>query len=207
MKTRSHKKRTFILLELLIAISLSAILLMVLFRFLVSNTRVEQQIEKAQSQLLERQRLQERLEWVLTNVEPTTLENPSFYTEKEDRRIALNTVFHAGIDPDPLYSGPIHARFFLTEKGDFCLTQWPLKKDGDRKEVLLSDVRAMEWEFFALNEQNKWVWLPEWPKKKGGKPVILRLKFWCGIDKNRKTEPNLKLALILAAQEPIRVKQ
>jgi len=272
------KKRPFILLELLIAIGLSAILLTVLFRFLVSNAHVERQIEKAQALLLERQRLQERLESILTNIEPPQLEHPSFYTDPfPDRELlSLIAVFNAGIDPDPAYSGPNTSRLYLTKEGKFCLTQWPLKAEGSRTETLLSNVQAIEWEFlghpnepvakfhdseksmilkplartgeacpgcadgglprragesaqpqedskgrfcasksFATGSNDKdpravsitdtWAWLKTWPKNKGALPSIIRLKFWCGIDKNLQREPNLQLAVILPTQEPIKI--
>ena len=209
-------KRAFTLLELLIAMSLSAILLTILFRFLVSNAHVERQIEKAQGFLLERQRLQERLESLLTNIEPQLLDHPSFYTDpiSNNKTLSLIAVFNAGIDPDPAYSGPNTARLYLTKEGNFCLTQWPLKEEGSRTETLLANVRALEWEFLghpsdknphAVAITDNWSWLKTWPKNKGALPSIIRLKFWCGIDKNLQREPNLQLAVILPKQEPIKI--
>lgn len=199
--------RPFFLLEIVIAIGLASILLSLLFRFLVSYAIIEKKIEGAQIVLLERERVQEKLESIFTSIEPAGMEGPSFYTLQfpDEKSASLVLLYNAGVDPNPAFSGPNTGRLYLSERGEFCLTQWPLAKDDHRTEVLLRDVTALEWEMLGPNQQNRWTWLPLWPKQQGGVPSIIRLKLWCGIDKKKKREPNLQFAFIRPTQEPIQI--
>jgi type II secretory pathway pseudopilin PulG len=217
MQRKSQKKRIkryFLLLEVAIAIALSAILFTVLFQFLVSNTKFEQKTKKVVALLSERQRVENRLDWILGNIELPLLKHPNFYTEKlpDDKELSLAILFNAGIDPDPAFSGPTVARLHVNEKKEFCFSWWPLTKKGYRTEVLLSNIHHVEWEFLGHKEDKdrtivpiagKWAWLKEWPQNKSGLPSIIRLKLWSGIDKKKQREPNLQFAFILPNQEAI----
>jgi len=204
------RKRSFFLLEIIIAIGLSSMLLTLLFRFIVSYATIEKKIEGAQIGLLERSRMQEKLESIFTSIEPSTLEEPSFYTLDfpEESNSSLVFLYNAGIDPDPAFSGPNTGRLYLNKRGEFCLTQWPLSKSDYRSEVLLKNIRAFEWELLGKKEvSGRFEWLSIWTKKQRGLPSIIRLKLWCGIDKNKRTGPNLQFAFILPTQEPIEILQ
>ncbi len=92
--------------------------------------------------------------------------------------------------------------------------QQPLEGDRARTEVLLSDVRAIEWEFLAHDYKKDphatqiggdWAWKNQWPKKMGGVPTVVRLSLWRGVDKKKQKEPSLQIAFILPFQEPIRI--
>jgi len=211
-----RKNRPFFLLEIVMAIGLASMLFTLLFRFLVSYATIEKKIEQTELVLLERARMQEKLESMFTSIESSTLEDPSFYTLDfpEEKSTSLVLLYNAGIDPDPAFSGPNMARLYLNKKGEFCLTQWPLSKTDYRTEILLKDIRALEWELLGYKEASDTKaipitstrgWLPVWSKKQGGVPSIIRLKLWCGIDKNRKSGPNLQFAFILPTQEPIEI--
>ena len=131
---KKQAKRCFLLLEVAIAISLSAILFTVLFRFLVSNTQFEQKTQKVVALLSERQRVEDRLDWILGNIELPLLNHPNFYPVKlpDDRVLSLAILFNAGVDPDPAFSGATTARLHLNEKKEFCFSWWPLTKEGYR---------------------------------------------------------------------------
>ena len=198
----------------MIAIGLSAILFTVLFRFLVSNTKFEQKTEKVVALLSERHRLEDRLDWIFGHIELPMLDQPNFYTAylPDDTSISLAVLFNAGIDPNPRYSGPTTARLHLNAKNELCFSWWPLKGEDYRSEVLLSDIKSLEWEFLGHKEEKdtsvipiagNWAWLKTWPKTKGGLPSIIKLNLWCGIDKKKQREPNLQFAFILANQEAI----
>jgi hypothetical protein len=213
------KVNFFFLLEIAIAIGLASILFTFLFRFLVSYATIEKKIETAQIVLLERQRMQEKLETIFTSIESAKIDGagidgPSFYTAlfPDEKVASLIVLFNAGIDPDPAFSGSNTGRLYLNERDEFCLTQWTLSKNDYRTEVLLKDVRALEWEFLGHKEEKdtkaipisgSWGWLPLWPKKQSGVPTIIRLKLWGGIDKKKKSGPNLQFAFILPNQEPV----
>lgn len=186
-----------------------------LFQFLISNARFERSIERTQAALFERQRLQERLESLFFSLYPPEISaDAPFYTAlfPNEKTTSLIALFNAGIDPNPSFSGPNTARLFLNEKKEFCFAQWPLIKEGCRTEILVRDVRAMEWEFLgnsldkdipATRIGNGWAWMKQWPKSLvRGIPSIIRLKIWRGIDKKKQTEPNVQLAFVLPNQEP-----
>lgn len=214
MNKKKLVKRPFVLLEVAIAIALSAMLFTILFRFLVSNTQMELKVQKVVTVLSERQRVQDRLDWILGSIELPLLNHPNFYTAKlpDDTNLSLAILFNAGIDPDPAFSGVTTARLHLNEKKEFCFSWWPLTKEGYRTEVLLSSIDHLEWEFLGIKEDKdttiipfagKWAWLKQWPQNKGGLPSIIKLKLWCGIDKKKQREPNLEFAFILPNQESI----
>lgn len=199
----------------MIAIGLSAILFTVLFRFLVSNTKFEQKTAKVVALLSERQRVEDRLEWIFGHIELPISDQPSFSTLQlpDDQEISLAVLFNAGVDPNPAFSGPTTARLHLNEKQEFCFSWWPLKKKEYRTEVLLPNIQQVEWEFLGYKEEketvgikpigDKWAWHKAWPKTKTGLPSIIRLNLWCGIDKKKTKAPNLQFAFVLPNQEPI----
>lgn len=206
-------KRMFSLIEVLIALGLAGLLLTVLFQFLISNTRFQKSIEKAQASLREQQRLSERIESLLLSLDfegPV----PVLYTKQMEgaNETSLIARFNAGIDPDPAYSGANLGCFVLDQQHRFCFIQWPRDKEGFRAEVLAEHIADIEWEFLgtnfisdpraiAINE--KWSWMKQWPKAMVGIPPIVRLRLWKEPKKNR--EADLKLAFILPDQEPIRI--
>lgn len=209
------RKRTLLLLELLIALGLASILLTIVFQFLISNSKFNAKIELAQKTLWEQQHLQEKLSSLFTTALPTTGES-SFFTAEFPNEESMSIVckFDAGVDPDPAFSGPNLGRIYLDSSHALRFTQWPIEKEGHRTEILLEDVHSIEWEFlghkFDKDPQSipiagTWAWLKHWPKTTPGVPSIIRLRIWRGIDKKIQREPNLRIAFILPGQEPIRI--
>jgi hypothetical protein len=200
-----------------IAIGLTALLLTLLFRFLVTNAAFEKKVNQAAFSVLERQRFIERLDSVLTNLQPSESGGPLFYTAPfPDNSIGHSLVvsFNAGIDPDPDYSGVLLGRIYRTEQNELVLGYWQGDKKGFRTEVLLKNVQNMEWQFLgpALDKDPTTIllgngrgWLKQWPKNQGGAPEIIRLKIWCGADPQKQEEAQLQLAFILPVLTPISV--
>jgi len=198
-----------------IAIGLTAVLLTLLFRFLVTNAKFERKVDQAAAVILDRQRFVERLETVLTSLEPSQAGGPVFYTAKfpDDANLpSLVASYNAGIDPDPNYSHVLTGRIYVTEEGDLMLGYWPQDKKSYRTELLLRNVRDLEWQFLGQKMDNDpkipvitgtWAWLAQWPKKRGGIPEIIRLKLWCGVTKEKQREPSLQFAFILPVLTPI----
>jgi hypothetical protein len=196
-----------------IAIGLTAILLTLLFRFLVENTRFEQKVDQATQAVLERQRTIERIDSILTSLESPEKGGSFFYTaEFPDDVVTKSLVvsFNAGIDPDPEYSHVLTARIYLTEQGELMLGYWPQNKKSYRTEVLLQHVHNLEWQFLGpkLDKDPKvpviaghWAWLKDWPKNREGMPEIVRLQLWCGPGKSK--DPNLQLAFVLPVLTPV----
>jgi hypothetical protein len=202
---------------MVIAIGLTSILLTILFRFLVTNAKFERKVELAAAAVLERQRIVERLEMILTSLEAVDGKTEVFYTALfPDDSLAQSLVvsFNAGIDPDPEFSSAVSGRIYVRESGELTLSYWSANKKAYRTEVLLQNVRDLEWQFLGqkIDKDPKipliagnWGWLKEWPKKQGGHPEIIRLKLWCGVDKKTQKEPNLEFAFILPVLTPITI--
>ncbi|HEY4255573.1 MAG TPA: hypothetical protein VGM34_04430 [Chlamydiales bacterium] len=140
-----------------------AMLLGAVFQFVITNAKFEKTIETAQHALLEREKLQEKLEAIFTTAQ-------SFVTKEG----SLQVRFDAGIDPDPLFSGEQTASLFTNEKKQFCCTQKTLFDENTcRTDILLKNVSKLEWSFW---DQKKRTWTPEWPREKENFPELIRLK-------------------------------
>lgn len=172
MPIKPHKK-TFLLFEILIALSLMATLISILFSFMVQSMKVEKKMETARKAILERQNLQIRFQDLLTTLAPS-VEAPPLYTQKfpAQEKESLIAVFDNGIDPDPLFSGMVMGRIYVDENHDLCLAYWPYQAEEVsrpwRKEVLLSNVSDFSLSFLRPNStlgKIQAIWEPTWPKK------------------------------------------
>lgn len=200
-------KKPFLLFEILIGLSLMAILLSLLFSFMVQSLRVEKKMEKARSAILERQNLQIRLQDLFTTISPGA-EHPALYTQlfPKEKKISLVTLFDNGIDPDPLFSGIVIGRIYLDELNNLCLVYWPRDPFINRhwrKEILISDISDMSFQFLTTDENVdlknslhiKAVWLNSWIKGKKGIPSIVRMMI-------KQKETTLQFAFRLTNSNP-----
>jgi len=195
-----------------IAMALTALLITLLFRFLIFHSMFQKKIEKASHTILQLQRAQERLNSVLTN---QSSETPIFYTTFfPDDTISSSLVisFNAGTDPDPKYSGTLLGRIHVSKEKNLLFTYWQTDKEGYRSEILLQQVNDLQWNFLSqtLEKQaniqtlaNNWAWLKDWPKKKVSSPEIIRLVLWCGIERKTQKNPNIQWAFIPTTINPI----
>jgi prepilin-type N-terminal cleavage/methylation domain-containing protein len=192
VKLRDRKKRAFTLLELMIALGLTAILLSLLFRFFAGSVRVDRKISDARLVLNQRQQLQIRLTRLFTSIVPRSSMPPSdissFYTLNE-KTASLVAIFDNGIDPDPLFSGPVLGKLFIDEQSNLTLALWPLDKKENhlyRTEMLLPHVQNMHFQFLAkkgLQENDptsipinaSLEWRFNWPKNRWDIPSIIRV--------------------------------
>ncbi len=171
-------KKPFLLFEVLIALSLMATMICLLFSFMVQSSRVEKKMEKARIHILERQHLQIRMQDILTSLAPNA-SRPSIYTKPFDsEKTSLIVHFDNGIDPDPLFSGHVIGRIYIDENQDFCLVYWPSgieKSTSWRKEILFSNVSDFSMQFLKPLESKQATWAAIWPKEGRQLPSIIRL--------------------------------
>jgi len=205
-------KRTYFLLELLIALGLTAVLLSILFRFFAGSVRVDQKIGEARSILYQRQHFQTRISSVFNSIVPrsasTPTSGPSFYTVHE-KSPSFVAVFDNGIDPDPQFSGPILGKIFL-DADNLMLVLWPLEKTEKnvyRKEILISGVQNMRFQFLgkksahqgdlsAVSINSSLEWRTDWPKNRWDIPSIVRIVL-------SQDNQEISFAFILPLIEPI----
>ena len=188
------QKRPYILLELMIALGLTAILLTLLFRFFAGSVKLDQKINEAREALYQRQHFQTRVSSLLNSITPRSSMAPSsgssFYTLNE-KTSSLVAIFDNGIDPDPLFSGPILGKVYIDAEANLTLAIWPLEKTGKnlyRKEILLSGVENMRFQFLAKKNlqqpdakaiaiNSSFEWRSDWPKNRWDIPSIVRVIF------------------------------
>lgn len=203
-----------ILFEILIALSLTAILLTFLFSFFVESAKIEKKLDTARMAISNRGHLQTRLQTVLTAIDRGTAE-PFLYTKQfeKEKSLSLIALFDNGIDPDPSYSGSIIGRIFIDQQKNLCLATWPLDKNKNRpwrKEILLPHVESLEFEFLgkrSATEHGKkekirpitatLAWRSFWSITQDDIPSIIRLS----VREEKQKEP-LRFAFILPTSEP-----
>jgi hypothetical protein len=177
------RKKTFLLFEILVALSLMGMLVSILFSFMVQSMRVEKKMEMARKWILERQNLQIRIQDILTTLAPAET-SPSLFTQKfpELEQESIIAIFDNGIDPDPLFSGTVIGRIYLDEHKNLCLAYWPYpiteQNNPWRKEILARDITDFSLSFLkSSNEVQKshHLWEHSWPKKNTQTPAIVRL--------------------------------
>lgn len=191
---KSKRVNHFLLLELLIGLSLTALLLSCLFAFWVESVKVDTKLEKMRTEILQRAQLQTRLQDLFTSLVPGDPAG-SFYTQEfpNESKESLIALFDNGIDPDPSFSGAILARIYLDEEQNLTLALWPkedVKNRAWRKEILLPHVTHIEWEFLGskrglttpqktkahLRSVNASLeWRSNWPLPSGELPALIRL--------------------------------
>jgi hypothetical protein len=170
------KKRRFLLFELLLAISLSAILFSVIFRVFSQTMLLENTIETVKTRLFPKQFCYFRLHDIFSKIplsksiseQDSRNENASFITPArlfttssqslEKKTIALCFIFNNGIDPDPKFSGSVFAKISVNKQQQLILKIAPLKKSKPfiyRKEILLKNVAHQNFLFYFLETDNK----------------------------------------------------
>ncbi len=173
------KKRPLILLEIMIALSLTALLLTTLARFFAGCLKMDQKIEQLRSSLAGRQKVQVCLSSIFTSMAP--LPGSAALCTLDDEGTSLGLSFDNGIDPDPKFSGQVIGKLFVDESSNLCLAIWPIDEEATfcRKEILCPNVQKMNLKFFAKKKAASpsfgFEWRSTWPKESGALPPMVRL--------------------------------
>ena len=204
------KKKTLILFELLIALSLVGVLITLLFSFFVESARLEKKLDAARFTITKRAELQTRLDTVFTTLD-SQASTPCLSTQKIDKEHLLNVnlIFDNGIDPDPEYSGSVEGHIYLDSENNLCLTIKPFdeKSSNSRTEVLLGNVVDFDFEFLGPkgNKKDKekpvtpeLSWKKEWEGLQGRIPSMIRLQ----VRKKNEKEP-LQFAVFLPSSDAL----
>jgi hypothetical protein len=209
------KKRPFFLFEILIALSLTAILLTFFFSFFSETAKMEKKLEKARMAITARAHVQTRLQNLLSSLQSTATEPSSLYTKHIDQENSpsLIAIFDNGVDPEPTFSGPLMGRLYIDEDHNLALASWPLSKSKHppwRKEVLLSHVQSLEFAFLGDNKapedksrekihpiNAQYAWRSHHPASESAIPSLVRLS----VQEEGSKEP-LRFAFILPSNHP-----
>ncbi|MCB1117666.1 MAG: hypothetical protein KDK50_03680 [Chlamydiia bacterium] len=160
------KKRSFTLVETLLAFSLIAIVVGTLTLHFVKTSRLKARIEQTAHEILKRKLVQERLTQIFGSIYLEGEEKPHFICKNNQLELIINN----GFDHDEALRGAVAATLYLK---NHCL-MLKLKKDkAEREENLYSGVRALEWEF--MNRQAEVLLKASWDKDEPLLPLAIRL--------------------------------
>lgn len=169
-------KRNVTLLEMLIAMSLTALILMTLTFFYSEVGYISGELDKVKKQEFYISYVENRLMGVLPKiVSPTDQAKDFVFFSVGDEGItmpgsqSLIFTFDNGISFDRPFSNNVIGRLYLDVQGRFSLAYWPSPKRWEggewpmKKEILLEKVKSLHFEYFiapekkdiALNDQGK----------------------------------------------------
>jgi hypothetical protein len=142
------------LLEVIIGLVLTAFLVTYMLSFWVESVRVETKLETVRRETLQKAQTQTRLQTLFTALVPSSA---LFYTKHfpKEPDLSLSLLFDHGIDPDPSFSGPVHARLYIDPEKNLTLAIWPQEELSNpllRKEILLKNVAKLDWEFLGSKQ-------------------------------------------------------
>jgi hypothetical protein len=162
------KKKSFTLLECVIAFGLTALLLSVLFGFYRQNSFSTIQLQNAKQKVLARVHTQERLSCLFRNATLSKGEDGSYFYS---RGSALHFTFNNGFDPSAEFCDQLEAVLFLDKQENLSLLLTG-KDKTQRQEILLENAKELKLHFFdplALD------WIHKWEENQEGVPPMLKI--------------------------------
>lgn len=176
MRSRTQGcRRNLTLLEVMIALSLTAILLSVLFTFYRETMLYKGKIQKVKEQTLSHQLVQQRLGHLFSAIHSGEKEekNSPFYlgNSSESSLPALYVQYDNGIDPNPAFSHVLTSTLFYSKTKELYLST-ASRDGGTRKELLATQVDSLS---FAFYHPEKGEWVKNWDEKEKEVPSIVKL--------------------------------
>lgn len=144
------KKRPLSLLELIIGLSLTAILLSSLFASFRQISMSNASVQRAHGVVHERAFLQLRLEQMFRGLSKDTC------LKKTEHGLTFTYKNFCDLEPD--YCGSLQGKL-LVQEGRLILFSTPPNKDP-RAQILFENVSDISWEFFDLKNK-KWLLAPD----------------------------------------------
>jgi prepilin-type N-terminal cleavage/methylation domain-containing protein len=198
------KRRSFTLIEVLVVLSLTAILLTVLFDFLKEMGFQQQKVIVVKETLKTQQSFRLRF---FEHFKAVVFEGGAPKGQEKEKRKYFRTVeldtakgpllqftFNNKVDPHPLFCGVVKAEIFLNLQKEMIFAVHSLKEDGKkREEVLFRNVEALSFQFF---DPVKKVWEQAWPQNKESLPSMVKIHF-------KQDSEMLQFAFFLADNEKI----
>ncbi|MBI2742285.1 MAG: hypothetical protein HYX48_00005 [Chlamydiales bacterium] len=171
-----RRRRALSLLEVVIALSLTSILLFFLFGFYRQLTLLDVQAEKIQERISAREKTQLRLMQIFSNLPPEDEKTPPlFYTESTPEGVDLSLVFSfdQGVDTEEKLSGKVRGVLLLTKKGLLELHTLPLEGESiRRREVLMQQVNSLSFSFFDPIKES---WVTSWDQENESLPPMVKI--------------------------------
>jgi type II secretory pathway component PulJ len=186
------KKLYATLLELIVALSLAAIMFSMLFGYYYTLKKMDLKLEYKKEEIQEWRTFQARLSDVFLrlktqkgNAQNQEHSEYFFFTEKEAGDFVFT--YNNGTALDPVFSNTVFAKLYLDKKGRLTLIRWPWKKESYKnqddiailpfeKEILLQGLEKVTYEFYNSTERE---WLTEWTlSKKSVAPDFIKMQLY-----------------------------
>lgn len=173
MSKNPRRKFSLTLIEVVVALSLTAILLSFLWQTYYHLQKQLLSMEKKKAESLQKLFIQEKISKLFSHIEAESGEK-LLYTMKDRSRSHPTLVFKTTlpIDPDPDFSGLVLSGLYLSEQKELCLVHWA-SKDKLRTEVLLQNIVSCHMLFY---DSLKKEWKEEWTEKMQGTPAMIKCK-------------------------------
>jgi len=176
------KKRCFLLIEMLIALSMITAIFTVLFYSYSKIILTEKKLAKAKNAVFQRQYLQMKVADMITNLAKGPDEK-YFYKKQNNGQTKLTFYFDNHIDPNPDYSGVIKASLFVKDSKLF-LKQTPLNnKKQERIQILLDQINLFDIICFDERTTPKksaqdllYIEKTQWPKQMNHYPLAFQMQ-------------------------------
>ncbi|MCB1084706.1 MAG: type II secretion system protein [Chlamydiia bacterium] len=142
------KKYSFTLLEVVMGLSLIALILGFVMTSLFQQSYLKKNLSLAEEVVIARAFCQQRLDKLFATIssDPDISSTPLF-THQEKRFPTLNFTFNNGIDPNPDLSGEVHAKLVLEEDA------LKLIIEEVRTHILRNGVKGVTYEFLDIGEE------------------------------------------------------
>jgi hypothetical protein len=167
------KRRCATLLELLIAMSLTMLIMAALAYFYRQINNINQEAEVQQTKLFKQLYLSTRLNNVLPKIQSPTSKNTYFFTTSaamQEGAPSLIFSYNNGVQLDPLFSNNVLGWIFVDKQHRLCLAVWPSDDRWEESklppikcEILSDNVSKVEYRFFSPPKRNwercgsKWI--------------------------------------------------
>lgn len=192
--SRERSKRSFSLVEALVAIALFSLVVGTLFGLFRHNVRISEELNTIKQNSERLRRTHFRLQYLFSKLIFKSQDCHVFYSpskkakSESDAGQSLIFTFDNGTDRENGFSYDVLARLYLDEEKNLSLAIWPNPKlkqsqpESIRKEVLLDGVESMSLEFWKgkllktnVPAEKLEKWLPTWDEEYKELPTLVRM--------------------------------
>ncbi|HSW87416.1 MAG TPA: DUF1494 domain-containing protein [Rhabdochlamydiaceae bacterium] len=180
----------FTLLEIVIAMTLTAFLITVLFSFYRESSMIGMQLEQAKQKILLQELFQERMTQVFNQIRLEEGENkdkePPLFTSSfiDANGPVLNLYYDNGVDHQPEFCDMVKGMLYVNQHKELCFTT-SSKENLTRKDVFFDGVAELRFYFFDPDEKE---WVSFWKKEKHALPSMVKLSMSLKSNKKKQLE-------------------
>lgn len=160
-------KKSLTLIEVMIALSLTAIVVAVLLNIYRNQQYSSAKLHAVKQKVIARQCIQQRFTEIFNRLDRENEdETPACLTD--NGMVILR--YDNGIDHDSSFSGVAGAEFYVNKQQELCL----MTKGKDHKtrtEILMTGVKSLNTEFFSPSEK---IWVTNWGEEREELPAMVK---------------------------------